>query len=848
MSLATANSGVAVSIGHTTSEVTVNDNLIVAGDLTVNGATTTLDTTNLLVEDPMILFGSGSASSNSNGGIALLSGSATANQSLVFGRVANDVWGFGKKDVENGSVTTLADMTLVTARASKFEVDGSGNHIDVTGDVLTLTAGTSFEIASAADIVLDGADVVIDGTSSKLEFGAAASGEHITGDGTDLTIASGAKLNLSATSDVILPDNVGMLFGDVSNGGEKIEGNGTKLTISSSEDIDLTATTNINIPANVGLKFGDDADGISANSGGTITIAAGALSLDSEGDITLDADGADIILSDGGTESARFTMAGTTSVELAAQGDIILDPAGNNVLPGSDSTDSLGSDATSASHSAGSSQSGLTSGLTSGQSFSMSGNNVAILYGSSLSAPSGGSAPSGLESAIGSSVSLSSFSSTINGTLTISNSYSGSTISAGTILSLNGSSSSFFFVVLADYSGGSSMSICAMANVSGHTTSIGSVSSISSYSSSGFSGSGAISGVSVSADDVVAYTFSGGTAIFEAVTAITSSTPWGFVANPNADVSGLSTFSSSGSPSSVTSGGTITAASGAIQWKNLFVDSIDLNGQGKIFLDADKNCMAEGLSTGLVLSGNVDNAASIHLKGYGMTFTGGDQNDSFYFENSALSLEAITEPSTTTGKLYNVSGDIFWNGSMLMSRKSKSTETQSAAVAANDPVDISGMSHDQGKNPLKTDVYLNGQLMVSGSTSASGDYSLSHRDFEALSSLSSSDCGTSSVSASTTSLSFSGGLGTGNAAKLKVGTIIKIVDSSSNTFHCRISSAPSGDSSTSLTVDTVKVSGSGSSATVSGSTFTVATVVDADEVVFHFGIEVDDVVTVSVMG
>ena len=51
------------------------DSVIIPGDLTVNGTTTTINTTNLLVEDPVIYFGSGSVGVNRNGGIALASGS-----------------------------------------------------------------------------------------------------------------------------------------------------------------------------------------------------------------------------------------------------------------------------------------------------------------------------------------------------------------------------------------------------------------------------------------------------------------------------------------------------------------------------------------------------------------------------------------------------------------------------------------------------------------------------------------------------------------------------------------------------------------------------------------------------
>ena len=45
LNIATANSGVAVKIGHSTSEVSISDNLTVTGDLTVNGTTTTINST-----------------------------------------------------------------------------------------------------------------------------------------------------------------------------------------------------------------------------------------------------------------------------------------------------------------------------------------------------------------------------------------------------------------------------------------------------------------------------------------------------------------------------------------------------------------------------------------------------------------------------------------------------------------------------------------------------------------------------------------------------------------------------------------------------------------------------------
>ena len=57
IAIGTANSGVPISIGHTTSEVTVNDNMTVTGNLTVSGTTTTVNSTNVTIADPIFEIG-----------------------------------------------------------------------------------------------------------------------------------------------------------------------------------------------------------------------------------------------------------------------------------------------------------------------------------------------------------------------------------------------------------------------------------------------------------------------------------------------------------------------------------------------------------------------------------------------------------------------------------------------------------------------------------------------------------------------------------------------------------------------------------------------------------------------
>ena len=88
-----------------------------------------------------------------------------------------------------------------------------------------------------------------------------------------------------------------------------------------------------------------------------------------------------------------------------------------------------------------------------------------------------------------------------------------------------------------------------------------------------------------------------------------------------------------------------------LQSDGTMVDSILLNGS------------AGGVKINSALDGN---AAAIHLdSASGLTFAGGDQDDSVYFENSPIQMEQISAPSTTTDKLYNVSGVLYWAGARI---------------------------------------------------------------------------------------------------------------------------------------------------------------------------------------
>ena len=83
LKIATESSGIAVTIGHSTSEVTVGDNLTVTGNLTVSGTTTTVNSTTVSVADPIFELGSSSSDDNLDRGLKLKYNSSGAKVAFM---------------------------------------------------------------------------------------------------------------------------------------------------------------------------------------------------------------------------------------------------------------------------------------------------------------------------------------------------------------------------------------------------------------------------------------------------------------------------------------------------------------------------------------------------------------------------------------------------------------------------------------------------------------------------------------------------------------------------------------------------------------------------------------------
>ena len=263
ITIGTATSGVPISIGHTTSEVTVNDNLTVTGDLTVSGTTTTVNSTTVNLNDHNLVLDSGNSTS------AVINGAGIT--------------------IEGGSGDDATFSYNTTG--PKFELKLGSSHEDLQVDQL---------IAASLDI---SGDVDVDGT---LETDALSiNGTAVTSTAAELNLVDGITAGtVSASLAVIADSNKDVSgFRNVTLTGEL---DAATLDISGDADIDgtleadaitvdgtalatliaATTVTNATNAAHVSV-----ADNESTNEENLITFiedtsATGNVGLESDGDFT----------------------------------------------------------------------------------------------------------------------------------------------------------------------------------------------------------------------------------------------------------------------------------------------------------------------------------------------------------------------------------------------------------------------------------------------------------------------------------------------------------------------------------------------------------------------------------
>ena len=294
------------------------NDVTIPGDLTVQGTTTTLETTNATVKDSLIALGSSSAGIDTNADRGLLL-PRTADVSKAFFWDHSDST-FALVDTwSSGSDTAVVIDAYQDLKVKDITFSGLTENQVAYPD-------SNGKLEGSANFTFDDSDLQL-ADNIGLVF-STDDAEKIESDGTDLTVNSGGDINLTATSDVNVPANVGMTFGD---DGEKIEGDGTDLTISSSNDLNLTPTNDLSVNASNSIDLqAESVVTVDAN-GGTIYLGN-----DENSNVNIKSTGIGSFTAD-----LQLNLVTTGSVGgaivLSGSGGILIDGVGSMTV-GSDNT------------------------------------------------------------------------------------------------------------------------------------------------------------------------------------------------------------------------------------------------------------------------------------------------------------------------------------------------------------------------------------------------------------------------------------------------------------------------------------------------------------------------------
>ena len=207
ITIGTATSGVPISIGHSTSEVTVNDNLTVTGDFTVNGTTTTVNSTTTTVDDPVFTLGGDTApgsDDNKDRGIEFRYHDGSAARIGFFGYDDSASAFTFLTAATNSSEVFSGTIGNVTAGVGTFaSLDISGNiDIDGTSNLDAVDIDGAVQVDSTITVGADdqGYDVKFFGdTASAYMLWDTSADDLILGGGAGLIVPDG-QLTLGSTA------------------------------------------------------------------------------------------------------------------------------------------------------------------------------------------------------------------------------------------------------------------------------------------------------------------------------------------------------------------------------------------------------------------------------------------------------------------------------------------------------------------------------------------------------------------------------------------------------------------------------------------------------------------------
>jgi len=303
LKVATETSGIAITIGHTTSEVTIADNATVTGNLTVTGT---------LTQTGAQTFDGGIDVDNFN-----INGTTLA---LSSGDMLVDVAGDIILDADGGNITFKDAGTAI------------GDFSNSSSDFVITSSVQDKDIIFKGD---DGGSAITALTLDMSGAGAATFNSTVTASGFVGNVtgnASGTALTVTQAAQTAIT-SVGTLTAltvdDVAVNGKVIT-----MTGSSSDTATLTAGTNGTLDI-VTTDAGGAAANIQITADGTAELAGTTVTLDSAGGITLDADGGTITFADAGSSLGTITSSGYSGTAAVATTVTVTDNEStdeNNVL------------------------------------------------------------------------------------------------------------------------------------------------------------------------------------------------------------------------------------------------------------------------------------------------------------------------------------------------------------------------------------------------------------------------------------------------------------------------------------------------------------------------------------
>ena len=208
IAIGTATSGVPISIGHTTSETTINDNLTVTGDLTVAGTTTTVNSTTVSIKDPVFEIGESSSDDNLDRGIKMKYNSGGAKIAFMGWDDSSGKFAMLHAATDSSSTFSGTQSTLM----ANIETVGGGNGLKIgdsypfsdSSGTLTLTnidqidATTEATFENAIDSLtnLTAVGTLTTGTWSATAIGVTKGGTGLTSVGSSgqILVSDGSAL------------------------------------------------------------------------------------------------------------------------------------------------------------------------------------------------------------------------------------------------------------------------------------------------------------------------------------------------------------------------------------------------------------------------------------------------------------------------------------------------------------------------------------------------------------------------------------------------------------------------------------------------------------------------------